>query len=54
MYLLFFVAAASKKNDRRCTFTLPCLKRGLKSPVKAGLNWVISGPFRDIPVQSTI
>ena len=54
MYLLFFVAAVSKKNDRRCNFALPCLKRVLKSPLKTGLNWVISGPFTDIPVQSTI
>ena len=49
-----FCGCSIKNNDRRCNFELPHLKRALKSPVKTGLNWVISGPFTDIPVQSTI
>ena len=49
MYLLFG-SCSIKNNDRRCNFAHPYLKGALKSPVKTGLNWVISGPFTDIPV----
>ena len=57
MYMMVYVFAtfcgcSIKNNDRRCNFALPYLKRALKIPVKTGLNWVISGPFTDIPVGS--
>ena len=49
-----FCGCSIKNNDRRCNFELPYLKTALKTPVKTGLNWVISGPFTDILVQSTV
>ena len=49
-----FCGYSIKNNDRRCNFALLYLKRALKRPVETELNWVISGPFTDISVQSTI
>ena len=56
MYMMVYVFAtfcgcSIKNNEWRYNFALPYLKRALKSPVNTGLNWVISGPFTDIPVQ---